>query len=373
MTESTPAPGRDKPDRTSQALTAGGILLVLLGILLGLWLWLGGDDESGPDHAADCRMMEDEAPEFGDELGMLTDLTAPHAERVDAMHDTADQFQSMADQLTDREFAEQMDDAATAMHRAGDALEKRDLTTAPGELDRIITFYGPAYEFLDGNCERWIGPGQWDEPGTSPTGPTDFPTALPTLPTGLPTAMPSMPSMPSKPVPPTSVPPTTTAPAGMPKPHPSFVTDGKPFTAVVAKSRRVWIPVRVTVTKIEQHPPGAFPDPWSGMRAVTLRWRAKNIGNRPFPTSGNPVGTDFLVTGGMGSFDFEQLGLEFFFPPWAPDAPVGCTTPVDRGPWQPGAVRTGCTAYVFGQQLKLHEVEFSSGLAGDRDRVTIVF
>lgn len=158
-------------------LVIAGLLVILGGV--ALWLWLGRDD--GPNFEADCRVIEKESPKLRDELPLLMDPGADPNLRLEAARSAADHFDEIAAQLSEDGIRAEMAEAAAAMHRAADAYEERDLDTAVQELNTMIEFYNTFYAFVDKHCDRWISPGQWDKPGTKPTGPS-LPTKLPPIP-----------------------------------------------------------------------------------------------------------------------------------------------------------------------------------------------
>jgi cell division septation protein DedD len=370
MTDETiTALDRDRKTRPPWLLIAGVMLLLAAGAI-GLWAWLGPDDDDGPDYVADCQMIENEAPEFGDEIALLMNPTAPHQDRVGAANDAADQFTTIADQLTDRQFANQMAAAANAMRQTGDALEIRDLSVMTAEMKQLAPFYGQFYNFLDQHCERWLGPGQWGQPGTTPTGPTEIPTSLPSMPTGEP-RMPTMPPVPSHPPVPKTPPPPRQQPAdkdAIPAPYPNAVQVGQRFTAVVAKNARRWIQLRITVRAIEEYPRGRFHHfHLRGHKVVLVRWKATNISHRALRFPEDPVWGSFTLS----SFVQPVGVLPVQFAPYERYAPAHCTVAVDPIIWKPGQTRRGCQVGLLYPGDGIEQVTYQSGPLHQQDDVII--
>ncbi|WP_154402565.1 PT domain-containing protein [Nocardioides speluncae] len=197
--------------RGTLLLVIGAVGLLVLALVLGLLAWLG-DDDSGPDYAADCALIEEKGPELGSPLTEMTAQSqqgagADPGERAGSMEEQAQIFREMADGMTDREMAEAIEDYADASDRIAQATRDRDIGAMTREIPVLSRILRELPPWLDEHCPRWLGPGQWGEPGSTPTAPTGLPTGLPTdFPTGgatgAPTELPSMPSLPSIPSPP---------------------------------------------------------------------------------------------------------------------------------------------------------------------------
>jgi hypothetical protein len=172
-----------------------GVVLVALGVVIAVWQVGGDDDDDGPDYEADCRLVEEKAPDLGPaQAQLLSGIQAgPGAgqdEATEGIDDASVVFQEMADELTDREFADDLSEFADTSARANQAMQDRDLAAMAAEVPNLTAFLPLAVEWLDDHCPRWLGPGQWGEPGSEPTGPTD----VPSFPTGFPSGVPSLPS-----------------------------------------------------------------------------------------------------------------------------------------------------------------------------------
>lgn len=212
-TDQSPDQSPDEPpgkprDRTTWLLV--GLALVLVLAAIGLWLWLGNDGpDDGPDYAADCAMVEQKAPEFGNDLAAMFALQQTGASpesQMKQMPNVTGKFRTLADDLTDRAFAHDIEDAMDASDNAMEALSSRDMAAATTSMKKMIPFIKKEASWLDKHCARWIGPGQWGKPGSKPTG-------LPSLPAVMPSDMPSMPSMPALP---------SNLPSGLPSDMPSM-------------------------------------------------------------------------------------------------------------------------------------------------------
>lgn len=142
--------------------------------------------------------MEEKAPDLGPaQAGLLTEMrgSSPGSDKGEAAANVDDQaqvFRDMADRMTDREFAAEIDDYADSSERIARGMRDRDLGVLMAETATLVSFLQKAPVWLDEHCPRWLGPGQWGEPGSTPTGPTELPTDIVTaIPTGLPSDMPT--------------------------------------------------------------------------------------------------------------------------------------------------------------------------------------
>ncbi|MEP9381793.1 hypothetical protein [Nocardioides sp. KR10-350] len=175
-------------------LVAAGVVLLLIAVGIALWAWLGRGE--GPDYAADCAAIERAAPDFGNDLATLVSLNQTGAgadERLAQLPRTADRLRKLGGQMTDESFGTALQHAADDIDSAQTALQKRDLQGGIAALRRLVPFISTEVKFLDDHCPRWLGPGQWGEPGSTPTGPTGLPTDLlpSSIPSDLPTDLPS--------------------------------------------------------------------------------------------------------------------------------------------------------------------------------------
>jgi hypothetical protein len=202
---STPVPAQQADrSRSTRLLVVAAVLLLVAAIGLGLWAWLGGRDEDGPDYEADCALMEEKAPDLGpSQAGLLSEMrgSSPGSDKSEAAANVDEQaqvFRDMADGMTDREFAAEIEEYADSSERIAQGMRERDIGVLMGELSTLTSFVREAPRWLDEHCPRWLGPGQWGEPGSTPTGPTELPTDLLTE---IPTDLPSLPSTDSTPPP----------------------------------------------------------------------------------------------------------------------------------------------------------------------------
>ncbi|MEQ7008778.1 hypothetical protein ABN028_21630 [Actinopolymorpha sp. B17G11] len=355
MTEELPPEPREPRRRATTWLVIAAVMLLVAGVGIGLWALYGGGN--GPDYAADCRMIENEAPEFGQDMMALQQMGADKVARREWLTRQAKHLRELADKLTDREFARDIYAGVDAVEAMQEDLENGDMASLNKGMQSLKTLFESAVTFLDTHCERWLGPGQWGTPGTKPTGPTDFPTAdLPTdfptdlpsdLPTDFPTDLRSVPPLPS-------LSPTEDR-AGVPLPNPSSPRVGQPFTAVVAKNERVWIPVRVTLLAVDVRRSGLSAE-FDGMTVTLLRYKATHIGDRTVTFPEDPLQFSFSVNAGVvpaGPMRFAHN---------APNAPAHCTANVEPFAWAPGRTVKGCTVAMLDDSLTPDEVSFSSGL-----------
>jgi len=182
--------------------------VVLMAVGLGLALWKVTEDDE-PDYEADCALIEEKAPDLGPALaeilaGLERGQSEGREETVEGVGKANEVYRDMADDLTDRDFAEELDAFADRSDKIADGMREGNLNVAASELPEIMSFGNTAVKWLDEHCPRWVGPGQWGEPGSDPTGPTELPTfptdiSMPTDLPSLPSELPSMPSLPSLP------------------------------------------------------------------------------------------------------------------------------------------------------------------------------
>ncbi|MGH3656831.1 MAG: hypothetical protein ACRDUA_09230 [Micromonosporaceae bacterium] len=123
----------------------------------------------------------------------------------------------------------------------------------------------------------------------------------------------------------------------------------------MAKNKRVWIPVRVTLQAVDSRRSGLSAD-FDGLTVTLLRYQATHIGDRTVTFSEDPLQFSFSVNAGVvpaGPVRFAHN---------APNAPAHCTANVEPFAWAPGRTVKGCTVAMLDDSLTPDEVSFSSGL-----------
>ena len=138
--------------------------------------------------SADCQLLEDEAPQFGEELQKAQLAGGDLDKMADWIGDAGDHFIDIGERLEDEELGQAMIDGGNAAKDGVERLRQGDLTGGIATLPPLMTLVQEAYNFLNDNCANWKGPGRWTSPGeTAPTGgPSDLPSipsfSLPSLP-----------------------------------------------------------------------------------------------------------------------------------------------------------------------------------------------
>lgn len=196
MTEEARPAAEARQRNSALPFIIAGVVLVALGIVIAVWRESRDD---GPDYAADCRLAEEKAPDLGPaQSALISSLQAgPGADQHQAaagIDGASDVFREIADGLTDRQFAAELIEVADAMDRVNEARQERDLSAMIDQVQPLIDFVPAAVSWLDEHCPRWLGPGQWGEPGSDPTLSTELPSLPTEFPTGVPSELPTLPS-----------------------------------------------------------------------------------------------------------------------------------------------------------------------------------
>jgi hypothetical protein len=185
-----PPPRRHRLARSSVGLGLAGVLLIVGGIVFGLWAWVFTEPASAV--SADCELLEDEAPRFGEELQKAQLAAGDLNKMADWIEDAGDHFIDIGERLEDEELSQAMVDGGEAAQDGVERLRQGDLTGGIATLPPLMTLVQKAYNFLNDNCANWKGPGQWTSPGE--TAPTGGPSDLPSMPSPPSFSIPSLPS-----------------------------------------------------------------------------------------------------------------------------------------------------------------------------------
>jgi len=133
-----------EPEKKKSVWPFVAVGVVLMAVGLGLALWKVTDDDE-PDYEADCALIEEKVPDLGPALseifaGIEQGYSDGRDETLEGVDKANEVYRDMADDLTDRDFADELDAFADRSDKIADGMKEGNLNVAASELPKIMSF-----------------------------------------------------------------------------------------------------------------------------------------------------------------------------------------------------------------------------------------